>query len=65
MPSRTFKCADVMVQLGKPFDAKFKLLENIYKSQVGDLADISFDNTVNIAGTLSDDTEFSFNALVK
>lgn len=29
------------------------------------MADISFDNTINIAGTLSDDTEFSYNALVK
>ena len=48
-----------------PIDLKFKLAENIFKSQVGDLADISFDNTINIAGTLSDDTEFSYNALVK
>lgn len=65
LPQRTFKCADVMLQLGQPFDAKFKLNTNIFKSQVGDLADISFDNTINIAGTLSDDTEFSYNALVK
>lgn len=65
MPLRTFKCTDVMVQLGQPFESKFKLAENIFKSQQGDLADISFDNTINIAGTLSDDTEFSYNALVK
>ena len=49
----------------KPIDLKFKLAENIFKSQQGDLADISFDNTINIAGTLSDDTEFSYNVLVK
>lgn len=57
--------AGVKIQLGEPLSANFKLTENIYKSQQGDLADINFDNTINIAGTLSDDTEFSYNALVK
>lgn len=53
------------LQLGQSLRTDFKLAENIYKSQQGDLADINFDNTINIAGTLSDDTEFSYNALVK
>lgn len=48
-----------------PYENAFDLAVNTFKSQQGDLADISFDNTINIAGTLSDDTEFSYNALVK
>lgn len=64
-PRNTYAMAVLKVEDSKPFSASFKLLENIYKSQVGDLADINFDNTINIAGTLSDDTEFSYNALVK
>lgn len=55
----------VKLQLGQSLRTDFKLAENVFKSQQGDLADISFDNTINIAGTLSDDTEFSYNALVK
>lgn len=60
-----YAVAVVKILDSKPVDLKFKLNENIYKSQASDLADISFDNTINIAGTLSDDTEFSYNALVK
>lgn len=48
-----------------PYENNFDLAINVFKSQQGDLADINFDNTVNIAGTLSDDTEFSYNALMK
>ena len=48
-----------------PYENTFDLAVNTFKSQQGVLADINFDNTVNIAGTLSDDTEFSYNALVK
>lgn len=48
-----------------PYENTFDLAVNTFKSQQGILADINFDNTVNIAGTLSDDTEFSYNALVK
>lgn len=55
----------VKLQMGQPLRTDFKLAENVFKSQQGDLADISFDNTINIAGTLSDDTEFSYNALMK
>jgi len=64
-PRNTYAMAVLKVEDSKPVDLKFDLLENVFKSQVGDLADISFDNTINIAGTLSDDTEFSYNALVK
>lgn len=64
-PRKTYAIAVLKVEDSKPFSASFKLAENIYKSQQSDLADISFDNTINIAGTLSDDTEFSYNALVK
>lgn len=64
-PRNTYATAVLKTVDSKPVDLKFDLLENIFKSQQGDLADISFDNTINIAGTLSDDTEFSYNALVK
>lgn len=64
-PRNTYAMAVLKVEDSKPFSASFKLAENIFKSQQGDLADINFDNTINIAGTLSDDTEFSYNALVK
>lgn len=64
---RKGRTAGVMFKFtsGTPFSAKFDLNTNIFKSQQGDLADINFDNTINIAGTLSDDTEFSYNVLVK
>ena len=55
----------VKLQLGQPLKTDFKLNTNVFKSQQGDLADIDFDNTINIAGTLSDDTEFSYKALMK
>lgn len=64
-PRNTYAMAVLKTVDSKPFGADFKLDENVFKSQQGDLADISFDNTINIAGTLSDDTEFSYNALVK
>lgn len=64
-PRKTYATAVLKTVDSKPFSASFKLLENVFKSQQGDLADINFDNTINIAGTLSDDTEFSYNALVK
>lgn len=64
-PRNTYATAVLKVEDSKPVDLKFDLLENVFKTQQGDLADISFDNTVNIAGTLSDDTEFSYNALMK
>lgn len=53
------------LKMGTPWSAKFDLVENIYKSQLGDTADIDFSNTVNITGTMSDQTEFNFNAVVK
>ena len=48
-----------------PYTANFNLALNVVKSQKGDVKDIDYSNTVNIAGTLSDDTEFSFNAVKK
>lgn len=64
-PRNTYATAVLKTVDSKPFGADFKLDENIFKSQQGDLGDIDYDNTVNIAGTLSDDTEFSYDALVK
>lgn len=51
----------------KPVDLKFKLNENIYKSQVGslELAGEPASGTMLIEGTYSDDEPFSINALVK
>ena len=53
------------LQFGRPLNTGFGLVENVYKSQVGDVKDIDYSDTVNIAGTLPDDTEFSYNAVKK
>ena len=50
---------------GEAYTASFLLNTNIYKSQCGDLTDIDNSRTVNIAGTLSDSTEFSYNVVIK
>lgn len=47
-----------------PFDVKFKLTTNAFKSQQGDTTDIRTDKSVNIAGVYMDDTEFNFNAII-
>lgn len=48
-----------------PYENTFDLAVNTFKSQQGDIKDIDYSSTVNIAGTLSDDTEFSYNAVKK
>ena len=49
-----------------PFDAKFKLNTNIFKSQQGDLADgINDASTAKLTGQFADGTEFSYELLVK
>lgn len=53
------------ITAGEPFDAKFKLNTNIFKSQQGDISQAVRANTVLIEGTYSDDEPFSINAVVK
>ena len=50
----------------EPFDAKFKLNINEFKSQQGDIGELGkMANTVSIAGTLSDSTPFDYNVVIK
>lgn len=50
------------MKFGEPYTAKFKLNENVYKSQVGDIAGIISDgSTATLSGEYSDGTEFNFN----
>ena len=49
-----------MVQLGQPFESKLTLLENVFKSQQGDLAAVRSTGTATLAGEYADGTEFSF-----
>ena len=53
--------------VGTPFDAKFKLNTNIFKSQQGDLDIVGAQasGTATLAGEYADGTEFSFEMLVK
>lgn len=49
----------------QPFDAKFKLNTNIFKSQQGDQADgVESANTANLTGVYSDGTEFDYNIVI-
>lgn len=49
----------------QPFDAKFKLNTNIFKSQQGDIGSASSGTgTVNISGKFSDNTDFSYDFVV-
>ena len=52
------------ITVGEPFDAKFKLTTNAFKSQQGDITDIRTDKSVNIAGVYMDETEFNYNAII-
>ena len=48
-----------------PFDAKFKLNTNIYKSQQGDKADsIENASTAKLTGVYSDGTEFDYDIVI-
>ncbi len=66
-PRSTYAIVVLKTVDSKPVDLKFKLNENIYKSQVGsiELAGEKASGTVLIEGTYSDDEPFSINALVK
>lgn len=55
------------MKFGTPYSAKFKLVENVYKSQQGDIDDggSGSGGSINISGEYSDGTNFSFDALTK
>lgn len=55
------------MKFGTPYTAKFKLNENVYKSQQGDIgvAGGSSGSSVNISGEYADGTAFSFDVLTK
>lgn len=49
---------------GSEWTQSFKLVENVYKSQLGDLeSGAQSSGTVTLAGTYSDNTEFSYDLL--
>lgn len=49
----------------QPFDAKFKLNTNIFKSQQGDIADgVESASTAKLTGVYSDGTEFSYDVVI-
>lgn len=51
---------------GEPFTAKFKLNENIYKSQMGDIGGLGSDTqTANLSGAYFDGTTYSYDIVVK
>lgn len=56
-------CIDM--NFGTPFDAKFKLTTNVFKSQQGDVHTVDTTSTVNLAGEYADGTEFSYDIMVK
>ena len=54
----------ISLQAGTPIKATFKLNENVFKSQQGDLdTGASSSGTVTLAGVYSDNTEFSYDLL--
>lgn len=50
---------------GEPFDAKFKLNTNVFKSQQGDIDIVGAQSTgtVTLAGKFADGTDFSYDIL--
>ena len=55
----------IRITAGTPFSAKFGLNTNIFKSQQGDLAEPSIgQETVNISGKFSDNTDFDYDFVV-
>ena len=51
-------------KLGEPYTAKFKLVENIYKSQRGDKSDEGNVNTTDFSGKFADGTDFDYKLVV-
>lgn len=57
--------AKLSITAGEPFDAKFKLNTNIFKSQQGDKADgVESANTAKLTGVYSDGTEFDYDIVI-
>ena len=49
---------------GSEWTQSFKLVENVFKSQLGDIADLAASgSTATLSGEYSDGTEFSFNVV--
>ena len=49
----------------QPFDAKFKLTTNVYKSQQGDINPVSATGSVILEGEYSDGTEFNYDLVTE
>ena len=50
------------MKFGEPYTATFKLNENVYKSQVGEVGDVlKSGSTATLSGEYADGTDFSFN----
>lgn len=67
LSSGKYASCGIECNFGTPFDAKFKLNNNIFKSQQGDIDVVGTQasGTVTLAGEYADGTEFSFEMLVK
>lgn len=63
MPNNNGAALYCSLLFGEPFDQKFKLTTNVFKSQQGDIAGAASSGTVTLAGAYSDDTEFSYDLL--
>lgn len=65
-PGKYTSCG-IECNFGTPFDAKFKLNTNIFKSQQGDIDVVGTQasGTVTLAGEYADGTEFSYELLLK
>lgn len=55
------------MKFGEPYSTKFQLVENVYKSQQGDIGvdGGGSGSSINISGEYSDGTDFSFDVLTK
>lgn len=60
-----YAVAVVKIADSKPVDLKFKLNENCFKSQEGDIETSTASGTVLISGTDTDDNAFSINAVTR
>ena len=61
----TYWVVAVKFKVGTPWSANFKLNTNTFKSQQGDLTDMSENlNTTELTGKFADGTDFSFNVVV-
>ena len=65
LPAGKYNSGYVAATFDDPFDVKFKLNTNIFKSQQGDIADgVESASTAELTGKFADGTDFDYNLVV-